>query len=1047
MLYKRKEEAFDPELFQNPSSEYRGTPFWAWNCKLEKQVLLKEINDLKQMGMGGAHIHCRVGLDIPYLGDEFFDDLKACEEKMKKEGMLCWLYDEDRWPSGSAGGLVTKEEKYRSRFLVFEPVGYEEEVGEEFMSAAKAVRSENRIFLGTYQIQLDKSGYLLSYQKLDQRIVVKENHELELWNAWIEVSGDTPWFNNEAYVNTLDKKAIDRFIEVTHEKYYKRFGHAFGKNIPSIFTDEPQICHKDVLKDPYEKKAVILPFTDDFEETYKNKYGISLLKHLPELIWEIGGNKVSKVRYLYHRHLCERFSEAFGDNVGKWCEDHDIALTGHMMNEWTLYSQTMAIGEVMRPLKNFGLPGIDMLCDRRELSTAKQVQSIAHQMGREGVMSEIYGVTGWAFDFRNHKLAGDWQAALGVTIRVPHLSWVSMEGEAKRDYPASIGYQSPWYREYSYIENHFARLNTALTRGKPSVNVGVIHPIESYWLYWGNQQQTASIREMLESNFENLINWLLYGLVDFDFISESVLAEDDTVQNADEFFMGEMKYHTIIVPACRTLRSSTYEKLKMFLEAGGSVVFMGEIPCYLDGVESNLPKELAEKCNWIAYNSSCLLEYLERYRVVDITTKPMDGVDRTKMKHRETGIRTSNMFYQMRDEKDSKWLYVCHVNKPINEHIVMTEELKIIVTGEYRPTFYDTLTGEIEPIMADYNNGKTIITVYASAHDSFLFHLTPGRAADEQRFTYHSIEEQLYLPQAEHFTLEEENCYLLDIAEYAFDDAEWQPEEELLRIDNKFRKVLGYPLRMEALAQPWLKQEVRKEEHLLKLKYKIESDTEVEHTMLAMEKLSKSEIILNGVAVDKKDQGWYVDECIRKCSLPLLKKGINILEIRIPFGEKTNVEWCYLLGNFGVKVAGREKKIKRLPQRILYGNFVNQGLPFYAGNLIYETTISTEEGNLWIEVSHYRGALIQVQVDCGEKKNLIFAPYRVNCGKVSKGQHKIQIKIYGNRVNAMGAVHNSDSSEHWYGPNLWRTQGNKWSYEYQLEEMGVLTTPRYWVEK
>ena len=108
-------------------------------------------------------------------------------------------------------------------------------------------------------------------------------------------------------------------------------------------------------------------------------------------------------------------------------------------------------------------------------------------MGREGVTCEIYGVTGWDFDFRKHKLSGDWQAALGVTFRVPHLTWVSMEGEAKRDYPASIGKQSPWYREYKELETYFARLNTVLTRGKPVVQVGVIHPVESYWMYWGNR--------------------------------------------------------------------------------------------------------------------------------------------------------------------------------------------------------------------------------------------------------------------------------------------------------------------------------------------------------------------------------------------------------------------------------------------------------------------------------------------------------------------------------------------------------------------------------
>lgn len=77
------------------------------------------------------------------------------------------------------------------------------------------------------------------------------------------------------------------------------------------------------------------------------------------------------------------------------------------------------------------------------------------------------------------------QMGLGVTVRVPHLSWVSMKGEAKRDYPASIGYQSPWWKDYAYVEDHFARVCTALTRGKPVVRVGVIHPIESYWLHWG----------------------------------------------------------------------------------------------------------------------------------------------------------------------------------------------------------------------------------------------------------------------------------------------------------------------------------------------------------------------------------------------------------------------------------------------------------------------------------------------------------------------------------------------------------------------------------
>ena len=138
-----------------------------------------------------------------------------------------------------------------------------------------------------------------------------------------------------------------------------------------------------------------------------------------------------------------------------------------MMEEPTLTSQTAALGDCMRSYRGFDIPGIDMLCDAFEFTTAKQCQSAVRQYGREGMLSELYGVTAWDCDFRTYKHQGDWQAALGVTVRVPHLSWYAMGGEAKRDYPASISYQSPWYKKFSVVEDHFARLNTALTRGEP----------------------------------------------------------------------------------------------------------------------------------------------------------------------------------------------------------------------------------------------------------------------------------------------------------------------------------------------------------------------------------------------------------------------------------------------------------------------------------------------------------------------------------------------------------------------------------------------------
>ena len=81
-------------------------------------LLERQIEYLKEMGFGGFHMHSRFGMDNEYLSDEFMTLVRACTDKAKAEGMLAWLYDEDKWPSGFAGGLVTREPKFRQRRLV-----------------------------------------------------------------------------------------------------------------------------------------------------------------------------------------------------------------------------------------------------------------------------------------------------------------------------------------------------------------------------------------------------------------------------------------------------------------------------------------------------------------------------------------------------------------------------------------------------------------------------------------------------------------------------------------------------------------------------------------------------------------------------------------------------------------------------------------------------------------------------------------------------------------------------------------------------------------
>lgn len=1023
MLYKKNSEAsLKKELFENPTSEYRGTPFWAWNSYLTKEELERQIDVFKEMGLGGFHMHVRTGLKNKYLSDEYMQLVNDCINKAKKEEMLAWLYDEDRWPSGAAGGLVTCDAKYRARSLLFTPTK-EAEVYASDDSRAEGGRSGKGKLLACYDVVLDADGFLKSYKRIDE----KDNAEGTKWFALLEISTNSNWYNGQAYADTLSKEAIERFIEVTHERYKESSGAEFDKTVPAIFTDEPQFTRKKVLNNSFDEMDITLPWTDKVPELYKEAYGADIFDTLPELFWDLPDSKPSLNRYRYHDFIAELFAVSFADTVGGWCRENNIALTGHMMEEPTLHSQCAALGEAMRSYRGFDLPGIDMLCNRTELTTAKQAQSAVHQFGYEGMLSELYGVTGWDCDFRTYKYQGDWQAALGVTIRVPHLSWYAMGGEAKRDYPASIHYQTPWYKKYNIIEDHFARVNTALTRGKPVVKVAVIHPIESFWLHWGPNDKTALLRESLNERFENITKWLLEGSIDFNFISESLLPQLCEKGSAP-LKVGEMEYDAVIVPGCETLRSTTIERLAQFKADGGNLIFMGDAPYLCDAVPSDKGKELFDKSVNVDFSRASILGALENNRTVTIRYA--------------NGRLSDDLIYQLRKDNDCSWLFICHDQEPYNKDINRGNLVRITVEGEFIPELYNTYDGTVEPLTVTYRNGKTIIEKRVFAYDSLLIKLVEGKAETIADDEFESVPEGKCVQSLVDYKLSEKNVLLLDMAEYKLSgDADFSPKEEILRLDNICREKLGLPLRGGQIVQPWVTGEVPTVDKLT-LKFTFNSDIDYSGAVFAFEEADKAEsIVFNGKEVAKNITGNYVDISIFTVNLPDIIKGKNTLEITYAYGEKVSVENMFILGDFGVKLIGNEAALTKLPEKVGFGDLISQGFPFYGGNITYKFKADAKDGKIKLRATWYRGAVISVKVDGEDKGNIVYPPYILTVDGLADGEHEIEITLYIHRYNTFGPLHLVDEKESWHGPGAWRSSGAGWTYEYVLRRVGILGAP------
>ncbi|MBQ6018540.1 MAG: hypothetical protein IJL26_00035 [Clostridia bacterium] len=1015
MLYKKNSAPeLSDELFKAPGCEYRGAPFWAWNCKLEKDELLRQIECFKQMGLGGYHMHPRVGFATEYLSEEFMELVKACVEKGKQIDMNSYLYDEDRWPSGAAGGLVTKNKKLRGKYIIFT------QEKRETVSFEEMYEAEKPYLYAAFDIALDADEKMTGYRLISDPAEAAG----AVWYAYLYVNGNDSWYNNQAYVDTLNGEAMDEFIRVTYGAYDKAVGGDFGGRVPSIFTDEPQFARSRTLPTPHSGEAR-LPWTEALPALFRERSGKTLPDALPEILFESASGVQPAVRYHYINAVSDLFAENFAGRCGKWCDGHGIGLTGHLMCEQSLLAQTEFVGDAMRSYPSFGIPGIDILCDNREFTTAKQCQSAVHQCGKEAMLSELYGVTSWDYDFKHHKSQGDWQAALGVSLRVPHLSMVSMKGEAKRDYPASISYQSPWFAEYGAVEDHFARVNTAMTRGTPLVNIAVVHPVESLWMLYGPSSQMHERMRQLDDHFLDLARWMLYDAADFDYLNEATLpAQFGGCEGGLK--VGKMTYSAVLVPDCVTLRSSTLKILKEFAAAGGKVIFAGNIPAYLDAVPSEAVKEFAADVQRVPFDKIEILKSLEAYKDVTIKYK--------------NGMPADELICSLRRDGDCRWLFLVHGERLPDWARLPSKELVISVKGEFEPTEYDTVTGEIRKLPFRIENGCTVIPRHFERTDSLLLKLSAptvrsygAPAEEEKKETVVRIFDKV------EYIRREPNVLLLDRAEYAMDAEPLAPAEEILRLNNICREKLGWPEVGGHMAQPWVVP-ADPPVNTLTLRFTFDSEINYEGALLALEDAENAEIEMNGERVKSDVIGYFVDRDIHTVRLPEIRRGENELTVKLPYGRRTSAEWCYILGEFNVRVEGCVKTVVPATEKLGFGSITGQGMPFYGGNIVYKASVVTPAGDVSVRIPHVRGALARVKLDGKDLGRIAYAPFTVDAGALEAGEHALEIEFFGNRFNTFGPLH-SLRDRKCIGPGEWRSGGDDWSYEYNLNPTGIMDSP------
>ena len=279
------------------------------------------LTGLKQNGIDEVMIYPRSGCLIEYLSEEWFCAIGNFIKSAEALNMSIWLYDDFNWPSGDACGKVTKNESFR---------------------------------LKSIKIEGDDIG----------KISCKSKHNSDI-------------FGEKFFPDLMNPKAVDYFISLTHEEYYKRFGNYFGTIIKGIFTDEPSIG--------YCSQNGYLPYYDGMESDYKRAYGRDFFHDLHLHIENFCKNTM--------KLASSRFKEAYIDKISSWCKSHDILMTGHLMCDNEPFYSVRYNGDFLKNLSAFDLPGIDEIATCLEDRTLMALLGGIEYAGKEkGAMAELFAL-------------------------------------------------------------------------------------------------------------------------------------------------------------------------------------------------------------------------------------------------------------------------------------------------------------------------------------------------------------------------------------------------------------------------------------------------------------------------------------------------------------------------------------------------------------------------------------------------------------------------------------------------------------------------------
>jgi hypothetical protein len=989
-------------FFANPPSEYRSKPLWVWNGKVTEMELDRMLNELKDAGFGGLFVHPRPGMITEYLSDDWFNMFEYTVRKGNEMGLEVWIYDENSYPSGFAGGHVP------------------EEMPESYNQGQGLLLEKTEMLPGdtdVYYLCLKKEGD--AWKDITSSVGEYEGTKGEYYLYKKTYYGRSDWYGGYSYVDLLVSGVTEKFIEVTMQGYEKSVGNEFGKAVPGVFTDEPNIVTSGGLR-----------WTPDLFDVFRKQWGYDLEPLLPLLSEETGDWK--RVRHNYMETLLQMFVDRWSKPWHEYTEANNLKWTGHY---WEHGWPQMNDGpDNMAMYAWHQVPAIDMLFNQfneespqaqfGNIRAVKELRSAANQMGYSRTLSETYGGGGWDETFKDFKRLGDWEYVLGVNFMNQHLAHMTLTGARKYDYPPVFTYHSPWFGSYKALNDYFARLSLVMSKGVQRNDVLVLEPNATLWSYYSHTGSNPALMETGKS-FQAFITLLEKSQVEYDLGSENIIKDNGRVEDG-KFIVGKAAYSTVVIPPLsETLNAPAFALLRRFVEQGGRLIAFSE-PNRIDGAVSD------ELTAFVAREAVMKERQINR-EVIDKYFRADDF---------DIRFQQGNPYHHRRLYADGELVFI--VNSSLEEASVG----ELVIKGKTLLEM-DAESGEVYLYPSSSGEGNRLTASFRIEPAGSLVLYSSYGTERKYRAKRDEMPGNIVQPAGgTTITRVGENVLTVDFCDITVDGQTHR--------DVHFSKAADIAYRAHGFANgnPWntsvqYKRNILDRDNFTNggftaaYRFTVNDDFDYSGMRLVSERPELFAVKVNGATVRPVPGEWWLDKSFGVYAIGShVKKGSNTVELSVsPMSIFAETEPVYVLGDFSVVPESKGWSIGAPVESFTFGSWREQKQPFYAWDFGYAKSydIADVSGSYAVQLGEWAGTVAEVYVN-GTKAGVIgYEPYRLDVSPYMKeGTNRIDVHVVGSLKNLLGPHYRNPApglASPWNWKNVDRAIPGA---EYQMVDYGLM---------